>query len=548
MPDPLDCLIVAGDLPREFLGDAERQRMRLVVDGVSASLAWLAHYFHGGRDPAAAGRAVDAARRRFVSLNGPWLAQFLQDHGLSAAWIGAISAQTEAFAALLARRPAVVAISTTFLPMAQHIDALAVRIKARSPSSLVVAGGMQVWKSRQHLRLLQDGAIAPDIAPAVAEHNYLMEAGRASPLDALVVAERGESVLVELIRRVRAGRAWQDLGNLAWQEQGAWRLGPEQPEQLPPVSIDWRRQELPCGPLWLPIQAGEGCGCRCAFCDFRGLKPRVVPRDLRAVVSEIATMPSAADGIRRVYFTDDNLLTSAARARAVTKSLISSGLPVRWRGLARVDAIEAPIAEALAESGCLELNLGIESGDPDVLAAMGKRLTPEQVLTAIGHLGRCGISTKSFFIIGFPGETTASVDRTIDLLNAYPTDGPAVHRYQGFVFAPLPLAEIARPANRIRHGLQGYGFHWRHATMDAAEAHRQLERMFSAIKPDLSPSYPLEVPELPGLAAPALKDIFRLRNRLALARHGGDPTTEPALWDRLQQAFAGVDASGISAG
>ena len=539
-PSGLDCVVVAGALPQEFLGTKTRAEMRLHLDGVPASLNVLARHSAGQ-----SGGDLSGLRQAFIGLNGPYLCQYLADHGVRVARIDVLSQQQDEFARLLAQRPRVVILSTTFLPLAEQIDAIAQRIKEQAPWVTVVAGGPQVWKSYQHLLLAEAGGIDQTIAATVAAHNYLMDRHRPSPVDILVVARRGEAALAGLVCRLCADQPWQDLPNLAWYDQGAWQLGTRAEEEDLPVAIDWRRHPLPPGPIYLPVQAGQGCGFRCTFCDFCALHPQVTMRDPQDVIDEIRTMPEH-DGLRRVYFTDDNLFATRTRAEAMLEALIDSGMSVRWRGMLRVDMVDDHIADLLRRSGALEVLLGIESGDPEILANMGKRLDPQRALSGLAALDRHGINTKSFFIVGFPGETPASIDRAIDFINAYPCQGPAVHRYTIFTFAPLPLAAIAQPAARRRWHLQGYGFRWRHATMDSDQAAQAMAAMFQRIKPDLSPSYPLEVPELPGLGPAELKRIYRLRSRLATL---ADAAQEPAMLAELLAICAACDVTGlVSAG
>ena len=247
------------------------------------------------------------------------------------------------------------------------------------------------------------------------------------------------------------------------------------------------------------------------------------------------------DGVRRVYFTDDNLFTSRRRAAELCRALIDSKMAMKWRGMVRVGMVDEEIAELMARSGCMEILLGIESGDPGILRRMKKRVTPRQILDGIAWLNRRGINTKSTFIIGFPGETEQTVGRTVDLLNAYPTDGPAVHRYLFFTFAVLPLSEVAGRELRQAYGLEGYGYHWRHATMDSAQASELLAAAQEQLKPQLSPSYVLEVPEMPGLTVEQIKRIYLLRNRLArLDRAGLKEPSGRELWRRLEESFAGA--------
>jgi p-methyltransferase len=225
--------------------------------------------------------------------------------------------------------------------------------------------------------------------------------------------------------------------------------------------------------------------------------------------------------LRRVYFTDDNLFTSKARAREILNVLLESGMPIRWRGLIRIDIVDDELADLMARSGCLEVLLGIESGDADMLRRMNKRVSPDRILEGIGILSQYGIHTKSTFLIGFPGETDASIQNTVDLLNAYPTNGDAMHRYLFFTFAVLPLSSVASPASRAKYDLKGYGYHWEHKTMDSAGAAARLEALHDRIRDDLTPNYVLEVPEVPGIAVPDLKRICRARNELARLQRGG---------------------------
>jgi p-methyltransferase len=239
-----------------------------------------------------------------------------------------------------------------------------------------------------------------------------------------------------------------------------------------------------------------------------------------------------------VYFTDDNLFSSRTRARDICRAILDSGMQVRWRGMVRVTIVDDETAALMAQSGCLEVLLGIESGDPDILRSMGKDASPERILEGIRRLSRAGINTKSTFIVGYPGETDASLQRTVDLLNAYPTDGPAVHRYLFFRFGVLPLSKVASPESRARFHLRGYGYHWTHDTMTSQEAEQRMEALYDRLKVELSPSYVLEVPELPGMTVDRLKQAFVSRNHLARLRRGlPAPSPGAQLWDELQDCF-----------
>ncbi len=536
----VDAVIIAGDVPQEVLGKEARERMRLDVDGVPATLAFLRHYFGAGRDSQAALAALQKEPLPFVSLNGAYLRQFLEDRGFTTLLVPLFTRHRDRLVQALLRKPKAVVISTTFLPFARQIDAIAAFVKEHAPETTVIAGGVQVWKSYRHKLHLDAGLITRDIRDAVCEHNYLMDDTRPSPVDVLVVSARGEATLAALLCALRAGEDCRTLDNVAFFRDGRWRINRIVEEPYQEIEVDWTRHPFEPTGAYYPVQAGQGCGFRCTFCDFCGLFPRTRSRSARSVVGEIKTIP-AVGGVRRAYFTDDNLFTDRSRAGELCREIISTNLVVKWRGMVRVSVVDERIADLMAESGCMEVLLGVESGDGDMLARMKKRTTPDEILAGVELLHRRGINTKSTFIIGFPGETEETVRNTVDILNAYPTDGPGVHRYMFFQFAVLPLAGVASAESRAAYGLRGYGYHWEHSTMSSEEAARQIVTAQEAVKPELSPSYVLEVPEMPGLSIEQLKRIYLLRNAIVRLR-SGRPEAEPedVLWAALEDCFSGV--------
>lgn len=538
MNDRLDCVIISGDIPMEVLGKEIRRQVWLTVEGVPATLGVLDEYFRNGRNAQQAKRAVLGRGAPFVGLNGPYLVQYLERHGFRAEEVRLFGLEQDRLRELLAQRPRVVVISTTFLPFAKQIDAMAAAIKELAPGIPVIAGGVQVWKSYLHRQLRDSGELTPDILPHVAEHNYLIDDHRPSPVDLLVISKRGETTLVDVLTALRDGKDYRSLDNTAHHTAGKWQLNSVIEADYQEVSVDWRRVDTGMSRTYLPVQAGLGCGYQCTFCDFRGLYPKVNLRGVESIVEEIRTIPEI-DGVRRAYFTDDNLFVSKKRAIELCSALIKGSLNLRWRGMFRLSVVDEEVAEYMARSGCVEVLLGVESGDAEILAAMTKRTKPEDILRAVAALTKHGVSTKNMLIVGFPGETEQSVRNTVDILNQYPTDGPAVHRVMFFTFAVLPLAEIATPANRALHQLRGYGYHWKHATMDSQRAEELMAWAQNSLKPELSPPYVLEVPEYPGMDIEQIKKVYRLRNLLVRTQAGQLPGgDEPQLWQELAGCFS----------
>jgi len=68
----------------------------------------------------------------------------------------------------------------------------------------------------------------------------------------------------------------------------------------------------------------------------------------------------------------------------------------------------------MAEAGCYVINFGVESGDPETLKRIKKEVDLEDVVDAFDRFGKLGIRTYATFLMGNPGETAETAQRTID--------------------------------------------------------------------------------------------------------------------------------------
>jgi hypothetical protein len=76
-----------------------------------------------------------------------------------------------------------------------------------------------------------------------------------------------------------------------------------------------------------------------------------------------------------------------------------------------------------------------------LLLGVGKRITPEMTKKAVLALTRRGINVKGYFILGFPTETHAEAQETLQLIYDFwdMTDGqPGTFRCSAFEFRPYP--------------------------------------------------------------------------------------------------------------
>ena len=65
-------------------------------------------------------------------------------------------------------------------------------------------------------------------------------------------------------------------------------------------------------------------------------------------------------------------------------------------------------------AGLQRTAFGVETGDADMLVQIDKRIDQDTIRQAFGNAKEVGIETIGFFIIGLPGDTRDTMQRTID--------------------------------------------------------------------------------------------------------------------------------------
>lgn len=183
---------------------------------------------------------------------------------------------------------------------------------------------------------------------------------------------------------------------------------------LPPARYDlvdftryWRLpgQRLP----FLAIETSRGCPHNCSFCAIRlyfGQKMRFRP--VGDVVEEMRQL-----GARYYILTDDNIMANPERAAELFQAI--KPLNVRWGGQFDVNAIRHPdVLRLAAESGCRFAGVGIESINPENLAAArkyhGQHVKLEDVVRGFRE---AGIAMAASMIFGMDHDTPESLDETV---------------------------------------------------------------------------------------------------------------------------------------
>ncbi len=168
----------------------------------------------------------------------------------------------------------------------------------------------------------------------------------------------------------------------------------------------------PHGQPMITILSSRGCPYNCSYC-FKGIVGRVYrQRSVENIIAEIREV-IATYGIKNFYFIDDLFTINERRLQELTKRMVGEQLDIRWQCLARVDKVTPEILAQMYQAGCRQIHYGIESGNQEMLDAIGKQITLQQVRQAITWTREARIMSKGYFMLGLPGDTEATMEQTI---------------------------------------------------------------------------------------------------------------------------------------
>ena len=160
------------------------------------------------------------------------------------------------------------------------------------------------------------------------------------------------------------------------------------------------------------VLTSRGCPGRCTFCAnvVSGRRYRA-----HSVARVIEDMSAWHDREGAVVFCFPDPTFTAHRGRLLALCEAMAALPFRpmWWCETRVDRLDGEMARAMAGAGCVNVVVGIESGDPGVQRRIGKHIDLDRAEQTLRVLQEAGLRTQVNFMFGFPDETAAELDNTL---------------------------------------------------------------------------------------------------------------------------------------
>jgi radical SAM superfamily enzyme YgiQ (UPF0313 family) len=192
--------------------------------------------------------------------------------------------------------------------------------------------------------------------------------------------------------------------------------------------------------------SNRGCRAQCTFCSVPNFNGRIVrQRPVESVLDELEALRD--EGAKHIVWLDDDLLKDHRRALSLFRGMARRDLGLTWdatNGLIAASCNEE-LVEAMVESGCVAVNIGMESGNPTILRQIRKPGTVEIFLRAAEVFRQYpSIHTRVLLMIGFPGETLGMIEDTLNVALDMDLDWYAITPLQPLPNTPIYDAMVAQ--------------------------------------------------------------------------------------------------------
>ncbi len=273
-----------------------------------------------------------------------------------------------------------------------------------------------IKKSNENIHINIGGSVFTRLINEISRNKELF-----SVFDSVIVHE-GETALLSLIKYLSDEIDIKDIPNLIYKKGQEIKVNEisssgEDVNSLPTPCFDGLPLALYFSPeLVLPVLSSRGCYWkRCTFCDHGyGYSGKYRPRNVELLYHDLEKLKNKYE---TSFFTFQDEGISSNLIGALSDRIIENKLDIFWLADSRFEPAFSPeLSDKLSDAGCKMLYFGLESASERILRCMDKGIKKDNVLKICKYCTDAGIWAHLFLIFGFPTETHAEAQETMDFI------------------------------------------------------------------------------------------------------------------------------------
>ena len=180
----------------------------------------------------------------------------------------------------------------------------------------------------------------------------------------------------------------------------------------------------------------RGCPYQCSYCDRSVFKRGFRYNSATYVYKHMRHLREHFD-VKHINIYDDLFTANRPRITELCDLLQSKPLGIDFNCAVRVGHTNDELLGMLKNAGCLMISLGIESADQAMLERHKSGVTLEEVKDTVKRIQAAGLRAKGLFMMGLPGETEESINKTSDFIISLGLDDMNMAKFTPFPGAPV---------------------------------------------------------------------------------------------------------------
>jgi radical SAM superfamily enzyme YgiQ (UPF0313 family) len=344
------------------------------------------------------------------------LAAYLRQHGHKVKVIDANIEQAStarAVSMVLEANPVIVGITSMSANIGNAFE-IVNALKSRDKKIWVIAGGVH-----------------PTVAPEHTLSNTNINA---------IVRGEGEVTLLELVEAIETGSKFNEIKGIGFRDNGDCVYTPNRElihdlNKLPIpaydlIPMDKYKSNYGVRKPFAFMVRSRGCIYKCSFCSnnkilgpvFRCQTPERTMEEINYLIENFQ--------IKEILLKDTEI-TLDKKLGDLCDLLIRKDFDLTWSCNGRVNNVSYQLLNKMKDAGCRSITYGIESGDEAILRNLRKPLKLDDARNAVKITKKLGMNVVTNFMIGNPGDTKETIEKTINFAVELDPD----YAYFGFTTA-----------------------------------------------------------------------------------------------------------------
>jgi len=283
-----------------------------------------------------------------------------------------------------------------------------------------------------------------------AHPTFLPQAALAKPSVDVIVRREAEFVIRDLVDALaEGGNRWQNIKGIGYRKNNEIIINADYPyienlDELPipdrsflPADIDYYNPIVKYYP-WTTALSSRGCPSRCIFCtspSYYG--PIYRARSPHNVLQEALYLKGL--GYKEIFYRDETFTADKARVFKICELFIEKKLNTPWICSVKASTASFEMLKIMKAAGCRYIRVGVESGVQELLNAVQKNTTLQQIRDVFDWARQLSIESHAHLMVGLPGETDETLNQTFSFIDSL---RPTTVTYG--IMTPYPGTEIFR--------------------------------------------------------------------------------------------------------